>query len=82
MPTTNSHSNDPRPQTTPPSEPNTPDQHHAEHTRTQQTLAWATVGLSAAFWTAGVVLSLMGHEAVGAALVTAYSSGGGVSARK
>jgi len=37
---------------------------HRRTTRAQNALDWATVGLSAAFCTTGVVLSLTGHEAV------------------
>lgn len=44
--------------------------------------AWATVGLSAACFTAGVVLSLAGHEETGRALITAGSLGRGVNTRK
>ncbi|MFI6683227.1 hypothetical protein [Streptomyces sp. NPDC050485] len=48
----------------------------------QNALGWATVGLSAAFCTTGVVLSLTGHEEAGIALIAAGSLGGGISVRK
>ncbi|MGW6791309.1 hypothetical protein [Streptomyces chartreusis] len=77
MPTTNDHPDDRQPHgTTEPHE--TP----AGHPRPQNTLAWATVGLSAAFCTAGVILSLTGHEGAGIALIAAGSLERGVSSRK
>ena len=46
--------------------------------RLRNGLTWATVGLSAACITAGVVLFLTGHEESGSALITAGSLGRGV----
>jgi hypothetical protein len=74
--------NDPHPHETPPTEPHTPDENPAEQPRAQTALTWATVGLSAAFCTTGVVLSLTGHEEAGVALINAGTFGGGVSTRK
>ncbi|MFS8199110.1 hypothetical protein ACLVWQ_10520 (plasmid) [Streptomyces sp. CWNU-52B] len=82
MPTTNNHPDDPQPHGTPPAEPRTPDETAAEHPRAQNALAWATVGLSAACCTAGVVLSMTGHEGTGIALIGAGSLGRGVSTRR
>ncbi|WP_141206187.1 hypothetical protein [Streptomyces griseorubiginosus] len=81
MLTTNDDPDDPQPHGTP-TEPRTLDETPAEHPRAQNALAWATVGLSAAFCTTGVVLSLTGHEGTGIALIAAGSLGGGVSTRK
>ena len=74
MPITSTHPDDPQ--------PHTPEATPAEQPGTQNSLAWATVGLSAACFTAGVVLSLTGHEEAGKALITAGSLGRGVNARK
>ncbi|MER5899353.1 hypothetical protein ABT150_04350 [Streptomyces mirabilis] len=84
MPTTNDHSDDLQQHGTPSSELQTPDQAPSEHPRAQNALAWAMVGLSAAFCTTGAVLSLTGYEAPGGALITAGAGalGGGISARK
>ncbi|WCH92722.1 hypothetical protein POD33_11600 [Streptomyces moderatus] len=82
MPTTNDHLDDPQPHGTPPTEPYTPDETPAEPPRSHNALAWATVGLSAVCCTAGVVLSLTGHEGAGIALIAAGSLERGVSNRK
>ena len=84
MPTANDRPDDLQPHGTPSNEPQTTDQISSEHPRAQNAPAWAMVGLSAAFCTTGVVLSLTGHEAAGGALITAGAGvlGGGISARK
>ncbi|MGW6309511.1 hypothetical protein [Streptomyces niveus] len=84
MSTTNSHSDDPEPQGPQPTEPHTPDEAPTEQPPAQNGLAWAAVGLSAAFCTTGALLSVTGHEAAGDALITAGAGvlGGGISARK
>ncbi|GAB2773428.1 hypothetical protein [Streptomyces daliensis] len=82
MPTTNDHPDDPQPHGTPPTEAHTPDETPAEHPRSENALAWATIGLSTACCTAGVVLSLTGHEEVGIALIAVGSLERGVSTRK
>jgi hypothetical protein len=82
MPITSSHPDDPQPQGTPPAEPHTQEETPAEQPHAQGALAWATIGLSAACCTAGVVLSLTGHEETGGALITAGSLGRGVNTRK
>ncbi len=83
MPTTNSHPDDQQPHGTPPNEPHTPNETPAERPRSQNALAWVTIGLSAVGCTTGVVLSLTGHEGVGVALITAAGSlARGVSTRK
>ncbi|MFK0172501.1 hypothetical protein ACIQU5_27255 [Streptomyces sp. NPDC090306] len=82
MPTTNDHPDGTQPHGTPPTEPHTPDETLAEHPRSQNALAWATIGLSAACCIAGVVSSLAGHEEVGIALIAAGSLERGVSTRK
>ncbi|MER0446614.1 hypothetical protein ABR738_18950 [Streptomyces sp. Edi4] len=83
MPTTNDHWDDPQPNGTPPTEPHTPDETPAEHPHSRNALAWAAVGLSAACWTAGVLLSLTGHEEAGIVLISSPGSWvRGVSTRK
>lgn len=82
MGTTNTHPDDPQPHEAAPSEPHVPEQDTAQRTRAQSALAWATVGLSAAFCTTGAFLSLTGHQATGLALISAGSLGGGISNRK
>ncbi|MFJ5305602.1 hypothetical protein [Streptomyces sp. NPDC088350] len=82
MSTTDGHSDDQQPHGTPPTEPHMPDETPAEHPRARSALAWATVGLSAAFCTTGMVLSLTGHEGAGIALIAAGSLERGVSTRK
>jgi hypothetical protein len=74
MSITSTHPDDPQ--------PHTPEATPAEQPCAQNGLAWATVGLSAACFTAGVVLSLTGHEETGRALITAGSLGRGVNTRK
>ncbi|MER0240830.1 hypothetical protein AAHZ94_02075 [Streptomyces sp. HSW2009] len=81
MPITNGYPDDPQPHGTP-TEPHTPDETPAERTRSQNVLAWVTVGLSAACCTAGVVLSLTGYEETGIALIAAGPLERGASARK
>ncbi|MFI8204819.1 hypothetical protein [Streptomyces sp. NPDC085937] len=84
MSTTKDHSDDLQPHGTPPSELQTPEQAPSEPSRAQNALVWATVGLSVAFCTTGVVLSLTGHDAAGGALITVGAGflGGVISARK
>ena len=74
MPITSNHPDDPQ--------PHTPEATPAEQPCAQNGLAWATVGLSAACFTAGVVLSLTGHEEAGRDLITAGSLGRGVNTRR
>ncbi|MEV7864660.1 hypothetical protein AB0P17_00815 [Streptomyces sp. NPDC088124] len=82
MPTTNDHSDDSHPHGTPPTEPPTRDETPAERPRSQNALAWATIGLSAACFTAGVALSLTGHDETGIALIGAGALERGVSPQK
>ncbi|KIZ15637.1 hypothetical protein [Streptomyces natalensis] len=77
MSTTNNQPDDPQAHGREP-EPHTPDQSPAERPQARDTLGWTKTGLSAAFCTTGVVLSLTGHEAVGVALISAGSLGGGI----
>lgn len=83
MLTTNSHPDDQQPHGTPPNEPHTPNETPAERPRSQNALAWVTVGLSAVRFAAGVVLSLTGHVEIGVALIaSAGSLEQGISTRK
>ncbi|MGA5565319.1 hypothetical protein ACPCUV_29700 [Streptomyces platensis] len=78
MSTTNGHPDDPQSHGTQPAQPPTPDQTPAERPRAQDALGWTTLGLSAAFCTTGVVLTLTGHEGAGVALIGAGALGGGI----
>ncbi|WP_328465900.1 hypothetical protein [Streptomyces sp. NBC_00448] len=82
MSTTDTHSNDPQSHEAAPSEPHAPEQGSPDRTRAQNTLAWTTVGLSAALCTTGAVLSLTGHQETGIALIRAGSLGGAIRIRK
>ncbi len=81
MSTTNSHPGDPQSHGRPPAEPHTPDQPYEARPHTDA-LGWATLGLTAAFGTTGVVLTLTGHEGAGIALMGLCSLGRDVSTRK
>ncbi|MFE9607867.1 hypothetical protein [Streptomyces sp. NPDC006012] len=82
MSTTNSIPDDAQSHGTPPTEPHTPDNPSEEQPQARNALAWTTTGLSAAFCTTGVVLSLTGHEEAGIALISAGAAGRGVSIQK
>ncbi|MEW1861553.1 hypothetical protein AB0399_14430 [Streptomyces sp. NPDC088194] len=86
--THDTHANDPQSREAAPSEPHAPDapdapeQGSPDRTRAQSTLAWTTVGWSAALCTTGAVLSLTGHQETGIALIRAGSLAGAIRIRK
>lgn len=82
MSTTNGLPDDPQSHGTPPAQPPTPGQTPAAHPRAQDAFAWTTLGLFTACCTAGVVLTLTGHEEAGAALIHAAFLAGAVRAQK